>query len=69
MRVTDDEVRQYYENTFVPEARRRGMSPIPALDDAVAAQIRTNVTTVKMMHEVDTWLDVTRKRSDIEVFH
>src|SRR5262249_48052520 len=29
LQATDQEVRQYYEEKFLPEARKRGMNPIP----------------------------------------
>jgi len=66
--VTDDELRKYYEQVFVPEARRRGLAEIPNLD-RVKDMIRNNVIDEKTMHEIETWLEATRRRSAIEILN
>jgi parvulin-like peptidyl-prolyl isomerase len=63
----DDEIREYYENQFVPEARRRGAQTIPPLSE-VSDLIRKNVIEEKLMRDVDNWLDASRRRSEIEIF-
>src|SRR5262249_5505009 len=55
LQATDEEVRQYYATQFVPEARKRGLTSIPPLDQ-VTEQIRNNVIQEKLMHDVDNWL-------------
>jgi hypothetical protein len=65
--ATEDEIQAYYDNVFAPEARRRGLNPIPPLSD-VAQMIRSNVIEEKLEREVDTWLEAVRLGSDIEIF-
>ncbi len=67
LQATDDEIRQYYETKFVPEATSRGLNPIPPVE-AVTAQIRNNIIQEKLMRDVDNWLEASRRRSDIEIF-
>ena len=69
IRPTDDEVRKYYEDVFVPAARARGMDTVPPLTDrAMADAIRDNVIQENLDHEVEVWLEAIRRRSKIEVF-
>ena len=65
--ASDEDLRQYYDNTFVPEARRRGLNPIPPLEE-IAGDIRNNIIQEKVTHDVDNWLVSTRRRTDIEIF-
>jgi len=67
IRATDDDVRQYYNNVFVPEERKRGVSTPTPLDQ-VSDTIQKNIVEEKTMHEVDVWLEAARQRSDIEIF-
>lgn len=67
IRAGNDEIQQYYNNVFVPEAQRRGVSPVPTLDK-VSEMIQKNIIEEKTVHEVDAWLDATRQRSDVEIF-
>src|SRR5262249_36111089 len=68
IRPTDDEIRKYYEEVFVPEARTRGLQSIPPLSDPeMAAAIRENVIQESVNHELDVWLEAMRRRSNIEV--
>ena len=69
IRPTDDEVRKYYDEFFVPAARARGMQSIPPLTDPdMANGIRENVIQESLDHEVEGWLQAIRRRSNIEVF-
>jgi hypothetical protein len=69
IRPTDEEIQKYYEEVFVPEARAKGLQPIPPLSDpAMAAAIRENVIQESVNHELDVWLEAMRRRSSIEVF-
>jgi hypothetical protein len=45
--ASDDEVLKYYQTVFVPEAQKRGLTAVPAMD-AVAGQIRSNLIEGKM---------------------
>jgi hypothetical protein len=66
---TEEEVRQYYEDVFAPEARRRGLQPIPPLSDAaIAAAIRNNVMQEKLDRELELWLASVRLKSNVEIF-
>jgi hypothetical protein len=67
IRPTDEEIRQYYESVFLPEARNRGLNPIPPLDE-VSDLVRKNVVEEKLMHEIEDWLEANRRRSQIEIF-
>jgi parvulin-like peptidyl-prolyl isomerase len=69
IRPTDDEVRKYYEEVFVPEARKRGLQSIPPLDNPeMTTAIRQNVIQEKLDKDVQAWLEVLRTRSNIEIF-
>ena len=68
IRPTDEEIRKYYENVFVPEARARGLQSIPPLSDGEMARgIRENVVQESLDREVEVWLEAIRRRSNIEV--
>lgn len=64
IRVSDEEVRKYYEETLVPELRLRGQ-PIPPVEQ-VTEGVRQNVIAEKMKVEVDAWLMELQRRSTIE---
>jgi hypothetical protein len=66
IQASDDEIRHYYENRFIPEAKRRGQT-IPPLSE-LSDLIRKNVIEEKLMRDVDNWLDASRRRSEIEIF-
>jgi hypothetical protein len=69
IRPTDEEIRKYYEDVFLPEARTGGLQSIPPLTDPeMANAIRDNVIQEKLDHEVDVWLEAIRRRSNIELF-
>src|SRR5437879_3566058 len=67
IRPSDEDLRNYYNNVFVPAAKERGMNPIPALEQ-VADLIRSNVFQESLNHEINIWLEAIRRRSSIEVF-
>lgn len=67
IRPTDEEVREYYGTVFVPAAEKRGLTPVPPLEQ-ITEQVRNNVVEEKVSHEVNNWLEAIRRRSDIEVF-
>jgi hypothetical protein len=69
IRPTDDEIRKYYDEVFVPEARARGVKSIaPLTDPEMTNGIRENVIQESLDHEVDVWLEAIRRRSNIELF-
>jgi hypothetical protein len=67
IRPTDDDLKKYYDEDFVPEAKKRGLNPIPPLAQMTDA-IRNNVVQEQMNREITAWLDSIRSRSNIEVF-
>lgn len=66
-RVTDTEIRRYYDLVFVPEALARGLTPIPALSE-ITTEIRQNVLEEKLAADVKKWLDQARRMARIQVF-
>jgi hypothetical protein len=67
IRPSEEDVRKYYDNVFVPAAKARGLNPIPRLEQ-VADGIRRNVIEENLEHDVNIWLEAIRRRSHIEVF-
>jgi hypothetical protein len=63
---SDQDVQKYYDEVFVPEARTRGINPIPPLEQVKDA-IRKNVLGEQLDHEVSIWLEAVRRRSNIEI--
>jgi parvulin-like peptidyl-prolyl isomerase len=69
IRPADDEMRKYYEDVFVPEARKRGLQSIPPLTDPeMASAIRENVIQESLNEILEVWLEAIRRRSKVEVF-
>jgi len=69
IRPTDDDIRKYYEEVFVPEARKRGLQSVPPLTNAeMVDALRENVIQEKLDHEVTLWIEAIRRRSNIEFF-
>jgi hypothetical protein len=66
LRASDEDVRKYYDEIFVPAARARGTNPIPPLEQ-VSDAVRQNVLEEQLDKEVSTWLEAVRRRSTIEI--
>jgi hypothetical protein len=64
---SEDEIRKYYGDVFVPAAKVRGLNPIPPLQQ-VSDAVRRNIIEETLARQVDAWLETMRRRSDIEVF-
>jgi hypothetical protein len=64
IRVSDEELRKYYDEVYAPEARLRGerVAPLEEVTDA----IRQNRILEKTNEEVGSWLMELRRRSIIE---
>jgi hypothetical protein len=64
IRVSDEELRKYYDEVYVPEAKQRGerVAPLEEVTDA----IRQNRILEKMNEEVGSWLIELRRRSIVE---
>jgi len=64
VRVSDDELRRYYDEVYTPEARARGERVAPL--EEVSEAIRQNRALEKTNEEVGSWLIELRRRSVIE---
>jgi parvulin-like peptidyl-prolyl isomerase len=64
IRVTDEELRKYFEEVAVPALRKNGQ-PIPTVEQGML-DVRPNVIAEKMNVEVSNWLTDLRRRSTIE---
>jgi hypothetical protein len=69
IRPTEEEIRKYYDEVFLPEARSRGLNSVrPLSDPEMLSAVTSNVVQEMMDHEVNVWLEAIRRRSTIEVF-
>ena len=64
IRVSDEELRRYYDEVYTPEARARGERVAPL--EEVSEAIRQNRALEKTNEEVGSWLMELRRRSVIE---
>jgi hypothetical protein len=64
--ATDDEIQRYYDEIFVPAARKRGLTAIPSLTD-VREDVRRNVLAEKMAADVKRWLEHARTTARIQI--
>lgn len=64
IRVSDEELRAYFQEVAVPALRRSGQ-PIPSVEQGML-DVRTNVIAEKMNKEVGDWLTDIRRRTTIE---
>jgi hypothetical protein len=67
IQASDEDISKYYNDIFVPEAKKRELNPIPPLTQ-VTELIRNNVIQESLSHEINIWLEAIRRRSNIEVF-
>jgi len=67
IRPSDEDIRKYYNDVFMPAAKEKGLNPVPPLEQ-VADLIRTNVRQEGLNHELNIWLEAFHRRSNIEVF-
>ncbi len=64
---TDEDIHRYYQTVFVPAAKERGLTSIPALE-TIAESVRNNVFQEALNHEINIWLEAIRRKSKIETF-
>src|SRR5262245_24946747 len=64
VRVSDEELLKYFNETYAPELRRRG-EPVPSTEEGMQA-VRQTVVILKMNEEVTDWLNDLKRRSLIE---
>jgi parvulin-like peptidyl-prolyl isomerase len=66
IRVSDEEVRTYFQEVVVPELRRRG-EPVPTVEQGMLdVRVRENVIFEKMNKELGDSLTEIRRRTTIE---
>lgn len=66
--VTDYEIQRYYDEVFVPDARERGLTPVPELA-VVRADIGRNITQTKMAAQVKKWVLDAKRITKVEIFN
>jgi len=64
IRVSDEELLKYFNETYAPELRRRG-EPVPTTEEGMQT-VRQNVVILKVNEEVTDWLNDLKRRSLIE---
>ncbi|MGA2433798.1 MAG: hypothetical protein ABSG25_00785 [Bryobacteraceae bacterium] len=65
VQVQEADVQQYYESVFLPEARRRNVSPQPSFDEA-RAQCEQALTEQAIDLRLERWLNAVRSHARIE---
>jgi hypothetical protein len=65
VQVQENEVMQYYETVFLPEIRKKGVTPEPSFED-VQDECEEALTTGLVDKRVDAWLAEARGRARIE---
>jgi hypothetical protein len=65
VRVSRQEVDDYYSTTLAPEVRARGETPEP--EDQVSAMIRQLLEEQKMNGEMQKWIDTLRSQSRVQI--
>jgi parvulin-like peptidyl-prolyl isomerase len=66
IRVSDEEVNNYYQNVFVPAVRAKNL-PVPPLE-TVTIDIQRTIVSEKLENELSGWLENLRRRNDVEIF-
>ncbi len=67
VRVTDDEIRAFYEGPFRDEAREKGLESLPPLSE-VSDEVRELVRERKLNDAIARWTDDLRKSTRILVY-
>jgi hypothetical protein len=65
VQVQESEVKQYYETVYLPDLRKKGVTPEPSFEDA-QDDCEEALTTQLVDKRVDAWLAETRGRARIE---
>jgi parvulin-like peptidyl-prolyl isomerase len=66
IRVSDEEVNNYYQNVFGPAVRAKNL-PVPPLE-TVTIDIQRTIVSEKLENELSGWLENLRRRNDVEIF-
>lgn len=67
LRVTDDEIRAFYEGSFRDEAREKGIETLPPLSE-VSDGVRDLIRERKLNDAIARWTDELRKSTRILVY-
>jgi hypothetical protein len=62
------DIENYYRDTFVPMARKAGITPIPGLDEQVRSKIEEILVKNRVNAAMEKWLEQARARTAIQ-FH
>jgi len=65
VRVTRQEVDDYYNDTLVPKVQEQGQTPEP--ESELRPKIRQLLTEQKMNQEMDNWLQTQRSQAQVQV--
>ena len=65
VQVQESEVKQYYETVYLPDLRKKGVTPVPSFEDA-QDDCEEALTTQRVDKRVDAWLAEARGRARIE---
>ena len=64
IRVSDEELRKYYEDEYAPLARRNGL-PVPTFEEAMN-DVRQILITLRISDELDAWMTELLGRAKVE---
>lgn len=64
--VTNEEIEEYYRETWVPQRRRRGLTAPPLGE--VREEVRTAVRSSRLQFEIDKWTSQLRARANVDVY-
>ena len=67
VRVTDDEIRAFYEGPFRDEAREKGIETLPPIAE-VSDEVRELLRERKLNEAIARWTDDLRKSTRILVY-
>ena len=65
--ILPKEIDEYYQNSFLPELARKGISKAPPVAE-VEGQIRELLVEEKVNGQIDGWLSSLTRSADIEIF-
>ncbi|MCS6873816.1 MAG: hypothetical protein N2Z23_00960 [Pyrinomonadaceae bacterium] len=66
--VTEEEEKKYYQETFVPNFRRRNPNLLVPAFEKVKQDINLSLTEMKVEQSIDRFLQEAKQRAEIEIF-
>ena len=67
LKLTEADLRAYYDSTFREAAKKRGLSDVPPFDD-VREEIREVVRELQLNAEIDRWTEQLRSETRILIY-